>query len=254
VETSDKRSANGRAGTAGADDPRLIRIPDDREAWEGLIEVGQRVLDASDLVVLPTDTVYGVGCNPFDPTAVDHVFAAKGRGRDLPLPVLVHDWRQAVGLVDRIDDRARSLIAEFWPGPLTLVLEEAAGIGWDLGRSRGTVAVRMPRQPFTLALIKQVGPIAVTSANRSGRPTPPTVREVMAQLDRHVGVYFDVGPLPDPTGRSGRQGAEGPLPEPGTPSTIVDLTGPGVRVLRVGAVDPAEVRRVLDLPADDEAG
>jgi L-threonylcarbamoyladenylate synthase len=241
VETSDTGSELADAHAEGeADDPRLIRVPEDRAAWEGLIEVGQRILERSDLVVLPTDTVYGVGCNPFDPTAVDRLFEAKARGRNLPLPVLVHDWRQAIGLVERIDERAKALIAEFWPGPLTLVMEEAPGIGWDLGESRGTVAVRMPKQTFTLALIKQVGPLAVTSANRSGQPTPASVREIMTQLDRHVGVYFDAGPLPE---------AEGS----GPPSTIVDLTGAEARVLREGAIDPSEIRRVLDEPVDGQA-
>jgi L-threonylcarbamoyladenylate synthase len=251
VETSDKPRTGDSAGGL-ADDPRLIRIPDDRAAWEGLIEVGQHILEASELVVLPTDTVYGVGCNPFDPTAVDHLFDAKGRGRDLPLPVLVHDWRQAIGLVDTLDERAKSLIAEFWPGPLTLVMREAPGIGWDLGHSRGTVGVRMPKQAFTQALIKQVGPLAVTSANRSGQPTPATVPEIMAQLDRHVGVYFDAGALPPPP-------AEGEDPASlAPPSTIVDLTGPEARVLRIGAVHPSEIWRVLDEPGlgrvdDDQA-
>ena len=248
METSDKPRAPDPGGGL-ADDPRRIRIPDDEAAWEGLIEVGQHVLEASDLVVLPTDTVYGVGCNPFDPTAVDHVFDAKGRGRTLPLPVLVHDWRQAIGLVDALDERAKSLIAEFWPGPLTLVMAEAPGIGWDLGDSRGTVAVRMPKQPFTLALIKQVGPLAVTSANRSGQPTPATVPEIMAQLDRHVGVYFDAGPLP-PSG----EGGEGKDPSSlAPPSTIVDLTARRARVLRIGAIHPADIWRVLDEPVDDQA-
>jgi L-threonylcarbamoyladenylate synthase len=234
VESSGEQPGGGPGAVA---DPRLIRVPDDRGLWEGLFEVAQRIVEASDLLVLPTDTVYGVGGNPFDPTAVDHVFDAMGRGRDRPLPVLVHDWRQAIGLVDDIDERAKALIAEFWPGPLTLIFPEAHGIGWDLGDARGTVGVRMPKHEFTLALIKQVGPLAVTSANRSGQPTPATVPEIMGQLDRHVGVFFD----------------DGPAPEVAPPSTIVDLTGKLARVLRVGSIAPDEIARVLDEPLEEPA-
>jgi tRNA threonylcarbamoyl adenosine modification protein (Sua5/YciO/YrdC/YwlC family) len=222
---------------AGDDDPRLIRVADDEEQWETLLEVGEQVLNSGRLVVLPTDTVYGVGCNPFDPSAVDRIYQAKARGRQLPLPVLVHTWRQAIGLVEEIDDRAKALIAEFWPGPLTIIFREAPGIGWDLGESKGTVGVRMPKHPFTQALIRRAGPLAVTSANLSGRPTPSTAEGVMAQLDEHVGVYFDGGE------------ADG-----GPASTIVDLTGPEARVLRTGAISAEEVERVLASAAADGGG
>ena len=147
-------------------DPRVISISKDEEQWPGLLEVGGEIIARGGLVVLPTDTLYGVGCDPFNPSAVDALFKAKRRGRDLPLPVLVHTWRQAIGLVDEVTDQAQALIAAWWPGPLTLVLREAPGIGWDLGDSRGTVAVRMPKQTFTLALIQRTGPLAVSSANR----------------------------------------------------------------------------------------
>lgn len=214
-------------------DPRLIRVPDDEETWDGLLEVGSKIVAKGDLVVVPTDTVYGVGCDPFNPSAVDRLFNAKRRGRNLPLPVLVHGWRQAIGLVAEIDERAKALIAEYWPGPLTIVFRETDGIGWDLGDSHGTVAVRMPKQPFTLALIRRTGPLAVTSANLSGQPTPATVPEIMEQLDGGVGVYYDTGPLHEPTGPAG------------APSTIVDLTGPDARVLREGAIPAADVHKVL---------
>jgi L-threonylcarbamoyladenylate synthase len=205
---------------------RVIRVLDDREQWAGLVEVGGQVVAHGGLVVLPTDTVYGIGCDPFNASAVDALFKAKARRRDLPLPVLVHTWRQAIGLVEEIDDRARQLIAEFWPGPLTIVLRETPGIGWDLGHARGTVAVRMPKHDFALALIERTGPLAVTSANRSGLETPSTVDGIVEQLGGQVDVFFDTGPS------SG-----------GQPSTIVDLTGAGVRVLREGAIPAAEIGR-----------
>jgi L-threonylcarbamoyladenylate synthase len=205
---------------------RVIRVLD-REQWPGLVEVGGQVIAKGGLVVLPTDTVYGIGCDPFNPSAVDALFKAKARRRDLPLPVLVHTWRQAIGLVEDIDERARQLIAEYWPGPLTVVLRETPGIGWDLGHARGTVAVRMPKNDFALALIERTGPLAVTSANRSGLPTPGTVDGIVGQLGDQVDVFFDTGPS---TG--------------GPASTIVDLSGPAVRVLREGAIPAAAIERL----------
>jgi tRNA threonylcarbamoyl adenosine modification protein (Sua5/YciO/YrdC/YwlC family) len=148
--------------------------------------------------------------------------------------VLVHTWRQAVGLVDEVTDQAQALIAAWWPGPLTLVLREAPGIGWDLGDSRGTVAVRMPKQTFALALIQRTGPLAVSSANRSGQPTPREIPPVVEQLGDHVGVFFDAGPA-----------ADGPA------SSIVDLTGKRPRLLREGAIGADELERVLEEPFDD---
>jgi tRNA threonylcarbamoyl adenosine modification protein (Sua5/YciO/YrdC/YwlC family) len=215
---------------------RIIRVSEDREQWEGLVEVGGRMVAQGGLVVLPTDTVYGLGCDPFNPSAVEALFKAKARGRDLPLPVLVHTWRQAIGLVEDITEHARLLIAEYWPGPLTIVLRESPGIGWDLGDSRGTVAVRMPKHDFALALIERTGPLAVTSANRSGMPTPSSIEGVAEQLGGQVDVFFDTGPS------SG-----------GSASTIVDLSGTGVRVLREGAIAASEIERVIGEPLADDA-
>ena len=216
------------------DDPRVIGVSKDEEQWPGLLEVGGEIIARGGLVVLPTDTLYGVGCDPFNASAVDALFQAKQRGRELPLPVLVHTWRQAIGLVDEVSDQAQALIAAWWPGPLTLVLREAPGIGWDLGDSRGTVAVRMPKQSFALALIQRTGPLAVSSANISGQPTPSEIPAVVEQLGDHVGVFFDAGPA-----------AEGPA------SSIVDLTGRRPRLLREGVIPAEELERVLEEPFDD---
>ena len=213
------------------DDPRVIPIPADQEQWPSLLQVGGEVVARGGLVVLPTDTVYGVGGDPFNASAVEALFAAKGRGRNLPLPVLVHTWRQVTGLVEEIPEPAQALFAAWWPGPLTVVLRQAPGIGWDLGDSRGTVAVRMPKQDFALALVQRTGPLAVTSANRSGEPTPDGMPGIVAQLGDHVEVFFDAGP------------AGG-----GPPSTIVDLTGPHPRLLRAGAIPADELERVLEEP------
>jgi L-threonylcarbamoyladenylate synthase len=149
--------------------------------------------------------------------------------------VLVHHWRQVTGLVEDVPARARSLIAEFWPGPLTIVLRETPGIGWNLGYSRGTVAVRMPKQDFALALIERTGPLAVTSANRSGQPTQSNVEAIVQELP-YVDLFFDAGT------------ASG-----GPASTIVDLSGHTTRVLRAGAIPSAEIERVLEEPLADDA-
>jgi L-threonylcarbamoyladenylate synthase len=217
-------------------DARVIRVSDDEQQWPGLLEVGGEVLARGGLVVLPTDTLYGVGCDPFNPSAVDALFLAKQRGRDLPLPVLVHTWRQAIGLVEEVTDQAQALIAAWWPGALTLVLREAPAIGWDLGDSRGTVAVRMPKQGFALALIQRTGPLAVSSANRSGEPPPSEIPAIVEQLGDHVGVFFDAGPA-----------------AAGAATSIVDLTGPRPRLLREGAIPAVELERVLEEPFADGA-
>ncbi len=181
-----------------------------------------------ELVVLPTDTVYGVGADAFSPDAVSRLLAAKGRGRDLPVPVLVGQWRAVNGLVDTLPEPASELISAFWPGPLTLVLRAGAGLTWDLGDTRGTVAVRMPLHPVALELLGETGPLAVSSANRTGQPAATTAIEAEEQLSARVSVYLDSGPA------AGR-----------TPSTILDLTGDAPRLLREGAVSRQRVEDVL---------
>ncbi len=173
-----------------------------------------------DLVVLPTDTVYGVGADAFSPNAVRRLLDAKGRGRDVPVPVLVGAWRTVNGLVESLPDAAKDLIAAFWPGAVTLVLRQGEGLSWDLGDTKGTVAVRMPLHPVALELLAETGPLAASSANAHGGPAPVTVDEARAQLGDAVAVYLDGGPA-----------AERPLG-----STIVDLTGAKPRLLRAGAV------------------
>jgi tRNA threonylcarbamoyl adenosine modification protein (Sua5/YciO/YrdC/YwlC family) len=189
-------------------------------------------LQSGDLVVLPTDTVYGIAADAFSPTAVNLLLAAKGRGRDLPVPVLVGSWRTLDGLVDELGPLARRMVETFWPGPLTLVVRAAPSLAWDLGETRGTVAVRMPLQPVALEILTQTGPLAVSSANRSGLPPAVEVDEARQQLGESVRVYLDAGPLGDPV-----------------PSTIVDLTGDRARVLRIGALD---IDRLRELAPDLE--
>jgi L-threonylcarbamoyladenylate synthase len=180
------------------------------------------------LVVLPTDTVYGLGCDAFSADAVRGLLAAKHRGPDMPVPVLVGSWSTIDGLVLSVPRAARELIEAFWPGGLSLVLPHAPSLTWDLGITRGTVMLRMPLHPVALELLREVGPMAVSSANISGRPPATTGAEAAEQLGASVSVYLDGGPC-----------------QVGVASTIVDLTGSEPRVLREGAVGVVEITEVL---------
>lgn len=186
-------------------------------------------LKGGQLVVMPTDTVYGIGADAFDNQAVAALLAAKGRGRDMPVPVLVGSWHTIEGLVYNVPAAARELIRAFWPGALSLVVRQAPSLQWDLGDAHGTVMLRMPLHPVAIELLREVGPMAVSSANTSGRPPAVTVDEARDQLGDRVEVYLDAGP-------STQQAA----------STIVDLTGSSPRVLRQGPVTVEAVAKVLD--------
>jgi len=185
------------------------------------------------LVVLPTDTVYGIGADAFDGTAVAALLAAKGRGRDMPVPVLVGSWHTIDGLVYSVPDAARELIQAFWPGALSLVVRQAPSLQWDLGDAYGTVMLRMPLHPIAIELLREVGPMAVSSANISGRAAAVTAADAREQLADLVEVYLEGG-------RSVQQAA----------STIVDLTGAQPKVLREGPVTAAAIADVLGIEAE----
>jgi L-threonylcarbamoyladenylate synthase len=201
----------------------------DRSIRSDAIDAAVRAVRSGQLVVLPTDTVYGVGADAFDAAAVADLLAAKGRGRDMPVPVLVGSWDTIEGLVSYVPAQMRSLIEAFWPGGLTLVVEHAPSLAWDLGDARGTVAVRMPLHPVALELLERTGPMAVSSANRSGQPAALTVEQARQQLGESVQVYLDGGPV-----------------TVGVASTIVDVTTETPRVLREGAVSLADLRSVVE--------
>ena len=209
---------------------------DDTQRAEGLAAAATAIL-RGELVVLPTDTVYGVGADAFSPVAVGRLLAAKGRGRDMPSPVLVGTVRAASALVEDLGPYGQLLIDEFWPGALTIVCRAARTISWDLGDTKGTVAIRMPQDPVALELLQETGPMAVTSANRTGEQSPSTAAEARDQLGDSVAVYLDAGP------------AAG-----GVASTIVDLTGNQPRLLRRGAISIGKLREVAAVVAGTEAG
>ncbi len=163
----------------------------------GAIEAAVRTVGSGQLVVLPTDTVYGVGADAFSSEAVAALLATKGRGRNVPVPVLVGSWETIEGLVTYVPAQVRALIEAFWPGGLTLVVEHAPSLSWDLGDARGTVAVRMPLHPVALELLARTGPMAVSSANRHGQPAALTVEQARDQLGEQVPLYLDGGPVVD---------------------------------------------------------
>ena len=199
--------------------------PDARAAGR---DAAAAAIGRGELVLLPTDTVYGVAADAFTPSAVTGLLAAKNRGRAMPVPVLVPEASTLAGLVVNLPAVANQLAQEFWPGGLTLVLEHAPSLAWDLGDAEGTVAVRLPDDEIARDLLRRTGPLAVSSANRSGRPAATTAEEAVEQLGAHAAVALDGGP------RSSSAA-----------STIVDCTAPTPRILRVGAISPERLRAVV---------
>jgi L-threonylcarbamoyladenylate synthase len=194
------------------------------------IKAAALALRSGELVVLPTDTLYGIGADAFYPSAVNGLLAAKGRGRDMPPPVLVGTVRAATALIEDFGQYGKDLIDEFWPGGLTLVCRANRSLNWDLGDTQGTVAVRMPLHPVALELLKETGPLAVSSANFTGSPPATTAAEAQEQLGDAVSVYLDGGPCANDVA-----------------STIVDLTGNVPRLLRAGTVSVGRLREVAML-------
>ncbi|MGW6981213.1 L-threonylcarbamoyladenylate synthase [Streptomyces sp. NPDC054932] len=181
-----------------------------------------------ELVVLPTDTLYGIGADAFSPEAVHDLLAAKGRGRGMPTPVLIGSPNTLHGLVTDFSEQAWELVDAFWPGALTLVAKHQPSLAWDLGDTEGTVAVRMPLHPVAIELLTEVGPMAVSSANLSGHPAPEDCDAAREMLGDSVSVYLDGGPTP------GIQ-----------PSSIVDVTGKVPVLLREGALTADQLREVV---------
>ncbi|MEC4016733.1 L-threonylcarbamoyladenylate synthase [Streptomyces sp. H27-D2] len=181
-----------------------------------------------ELVVLPTDTVYGIGADAFSAEAVGDLLAAKGRGRGMPSPILVGSPNTLHGLVTDFSEQAWELVDAFWPGALTLVAKHQPSLTWDLGETRGTVAVRMPLHPVAIELLTEFGPMAVSSANLTGHPSPQDCDAAQDMLGDSVSVYLDGGPTPA-----------------AVPSSIVDVTGKVPMLLRAGAISVEQLREVV---------
>ena len=198
-------------------------------------------LGRHELVVLPTDTVYGLGCDAFSAKGVAALLAAKGRDRQSPPPVLIGNLETMAALAEHVPDVARRLAETFWPGALTMILPARPSLDWDLGETKGTVALRMPDHKIALALLQEVGPLAVSSANLTGEPAAVTCAQAEGYLGAKVQVYLDGGPSPK-----------------GEASTILDLTSiqegvdaagnptvsGQIRVVRTGALSIDRLRSV----------
>jgi tRNA threonylcarbamoyl adenosine modification protein (Sua5/YciO/YrdC/YwlC family) len=195
-------------------------------------------LGESGLVVIPTDTVYGVAADAFDPTAVRRLLRAKGRGRTMPVPVLIGDVSMLRALASDVCDEAQALAEAFWPGGLTLICTQQSSLRWDLGDSRGTVALRVPDHEDARSLLQNVGPLAVSSANTTGDPPAVTIAEARSMLGPAIDVYLDAGPTPGPQ-----------------PSSIVDVVSEPPRLVRAGVISAADLLAVVpELVVSPEAG
>ncbi|HEY0258959.1 MAG TPA: L-threonylcarbamoyladenylate synthase [Lacisediminihabitans sp.] len=192
-----------------------------------------------ELVVLPTDTVYGLAADAFSPEAVQRLLDAKGRTRQSPPPVLVPGIPTLDALAETVPQEVRALVAAFWPGGLTVILPAQPSLNWDLGETGGTVALRMPNNRIALELLSETGPLAVSSANLTGRPAATTAQEAMAMLDESVEVYLD----------GGDAGADYTA-DRGTGSTIVDATGllredGRLKIVRHGVIAAEEIEAIV---------
>jgi L-threonylcarbamoyladenylate synthase len=199
--------------------------PDQRAS--GLREAAASVR-RGDLVVMPTDTVYGIGADAFSAPAIAALFTAKGRGRNMPVPVLVGSPTTLHGLVSAFPESGWDLVDAFWPGALTIVARTQPTLQWDLGDAKGTAALRMPLHPVAIELLTTTGPMGVSSANKSGRPPATTASEAQEQLGGSVDVYLDGGETSD-----------------NVPSSIVDLTGDAPRLMREGALPFDQLAKVV---------
>ena len=213
----------------------------DTELLTGM-RLAKVALGRTELVVIPTDTVYGLAANAFSPVAVQALLDAKGRGRQSPPPVLIANINMARALVETLPDAAIRLAETFWPGALTMILKSQPSLDWDLGETKQTVALRVPDHKIALALLEETGPLAVSSANLTGQPAATTCKQAFDYLGDSVSVYLDGGTSPK-----------------GEASTILDLTGlidsydekqklstTGlIKIVRRGALSEAKIRSVV---------
>jgi tRNA threonylcarbamoyl adenosine modification protein (Sua5/YciO/YrdC/YwlC family) len=215
---------------------RVILPAFDPATWGPSLDAAVHAVSRGEVIVIPTDTVYGVGADAFSPDAVARLLAAKGRDRQMPPPVLIPSVRTVDGLARDVTAAARALMDAFWPGPLTVIVHAQPSLAWDLGETQGTVALRVPDHAAALALLARTGPLAVTSANLTGKPAATSAEEAREQLGSVVSVYLDAG--------------DSPL---GVASTIVDATGQALRVVREGGVSWDKLVEVVGVDAFDAA-
>ena len=207
---------------------RIYDCSDSSELLTGMRQA-KLAIGRGELIVLPTDTVYGIGADAFNPKAVQALLDAKGRGRSTPPPVLIGDVSALDALAVDVPDVARVLTENFWPGPLTLVLHAQPSLTWDLGETKGTVGLRIPDSTEAIALLKETGPMAVSSANLHGKPSATNAQQAYEYFGEKVPVYLDAGEA-----------------SVGVASTILDLTNvesKKIRVLRQGALALEDIQQ-----------
>jgi L-threonylcarbamoyladenylate synthase len=214
----------------------LYDCSDHTELLTGM-RLARASLGRGEVIVIPTDTVYGVAVDAFQPAAVQRLLDAKGRGRQSPPPVLVPGIPTLDALAETVADEVRALVAAFWPGGLTIILPARSSLAWDLGETRGTVAVRMPAHPVALELLSETGPLAVSSANLTGQPAARTATEALEALGDRVSIYLEAG----------RVGSDD-VAEPG--STIVDATAlhlpdGKLRIVRHGVISDEAIHSIV---------
>lgn len=233
-ETAQESSPHGATDSEQA--PETATTYDVRDAKQRRVAIkhAQQALAADECVVMPTDTVYGIAANAFSATGVQRLLETKGRNRTMPPPVLIAHAGVLDGLADQVSEEARALAEAFWPGGLTLICHAQPSLQWDLGETSGTVALRVPDDEVATELLGQTGPLAVSSANRTGLPAAGSAEEARGMLGDKVQVYLDAG----------HRGtvAEGLHP---VASTIVDCTGSTPVVVRDGAVSLTQLRSVV---------
>ena len=215
----------------------LFDCSDHTELLTGM-RLARASLGRGEVIVIPTDTVYGVAVDAFQPAAVQRLLDAKGRGRQSPPPVLVPGIPTLDALAETVPDEVRALVAAFWPGGLTIILPARSSLAWDLGETHGTVAVRMPAHPVALELLSETGPLAVSSANLTGQPAARTAAEAEAALGDRISIYLEAGHVGSTDGTA----------EPG--STIVDATAlhlpdGKLRIVRHGVISDEAIRNIV---------
>jgi L-threonylcarbamoyladenylate synthase len=221
-------------------------VDGDAETIAAAVDAAGAAIERGECIVMPTDTVYGIGADAFSPAAVQRLLDAKVRGRDMPPPVLIGESSLIRALAVEIPQQAKDLVARHWPGPLTVICRMQPSLRMDLGDTEGTIALRVPDHALARRILRRTGPIAVSSANISGLPPAVSCGQAIEQLGENVAVYIDEGPL---------GGADA------APSTIVDFTQyAGGEILRHGALSIEVIRETLpdvvdlaDPPSGDHA-
>lgn len=215
----------------------IYRCLDGTELLTGM-RLARLALGMGELIVLPTDTVYGMGCDAFNAEAVQRLLNAKGRGRDAPPPVLIPGIPTLSALAESVPDEVHHLVKAFWPGALTVIVPARESLKWDLGDTHGTVALRMPDNDIALELLSETGPLAVSSANLTGHPAAMNIEDAFSALGDSVSIYLDGGS----SGRGDGSGSD-------LGSTIVDATGIALgkelTIVRHGAIPDEAIFEAL---------